>query len=833
MKTWRHFIWYAIIAVMFIAICAPLTSAEEPVVEGVDSTGLVEISDENSTMEEAVVEGEIESVVFDAAAGGSVNYVYCGGGVAKKQTSMMVQTSAGVTHVKMNVGEEKVIWSKDDAEVTDYGNYMEWEIKYVFEWSGNYNLSYQASCDGENWGEEYVGDKVAIKDADILYVYCAGGVAEKLTSIVVNTNSTITSLKINYGEEEVIYKETDEGVTVKDYETYKVWTVKHVFKWSGNYGLCYQGSADGESWNEEYWAEPIAIKDADVLYVFCKGGVAKKLTSIVVHTNPTITNLKIRSDKTEVIYKDTDEGVTVDDYGTYKVWTVKHVFEWSGNYGLCYQGSADGETWNEEYWADPIVIKDADVLYVYCAGGIAKKLTSIVVNTNPAITNLKIRSDKTEVIYKDTDEGVTVDDYGTYKVWTVKHVFEWSGTYGLCYQGSADGETWNEEYWADPIDIKDAAILYVYSAGGIKNSETKFSIDTNSTITSVKMKIGDREVIWNENDENVSVDVYPTYKTWHVKHVFDWTGEYGLCYQGSTDGATWSEEYWADTITIKEPAIISVSYSADTAKVDEVLTIYVTTNNDMQFLNVYDGDNIVMELKAADAEIVEKDDGKEWVISYSFETAGEHYMKYEASVDGETFEPSYNETEPIVITEADEVVLEWVSLEQTGEGIVTLKWNAVEGADGYLALVTVEESEEDIVFFFENSEITEGVAAGLSAGVTYRIQIKAYVNDEDGTVADYIAESEVRSIAIEEYKLTVGDFEYEYTEDNTGIVITKYSGTDADVTVPESIEDLPVVEIGDSAFEGNSYLECIDLPDTVAVIGVRAFANCTNLSEMN
>ena len=42
-----------------------------------------------------------------------------------------------------------------------------------------------------------------------------------------------------------------------------------------------------------------------------------------------------------------------------------------------------------------------------------------------------------------------------------------------------------------------------------------------------------------------------------------------------------------------------------------------------------------------------------------------------------------------------------------------------------------------------------------------------------------------------------------------------------------------VTEIGPSAFEGNTVLVSIDLPDSVAVIREKAFKNCSNLKEMN
>ena len=44
---------------------------------------------------------------------------------------------------------------------------------------------------------------------------------------------------------------------------------------------------------------------------------------------------------------------------------------------------------------------------------------------------------------------------------------------------------------------------------------------------------------------------------------------------------------------------------------------------------------------------------------------------------------------------------------------------------------------------------------------------------------------------------------------------------------------MPVTEIGDEAFMNNTTIEEIVIPDTVVVIGKRAFAGCTSLKKMN
>jgi hypothetical protein len=47
-----------------------------------------------------------------------------------------------------------------------------------------------------------------------------------------------------------------------------------------------------------------------------------------------------------------------------------------------------------------------------------------------------------------------------------------------------------------------------------------------------------------------------------------------------------------------------------------------------------------------------------------------------------------------------------------------------------------------------------------------------------------------------------GDFSYDLNEAGDGIVIRKYSGSGGVVIIPSTIEDYPVVEIGEEAFEG-------------------------------
>jgi hypothetical protein len=62
--------------------------------------------------------------------------------------------------------------------------------------------------------------------------------------------------------------------------------------------------------------------------------------------------------------------------------------------------------------------------------------------------------------------------------------------------------------------------------------------------------------------------------------------------------------------------------------------------------------------------------------------------------------------------------------------------------------------------------------------------------------------------------------------------VLSYSGSEASLVIPETVQGLTVVEIGEEAFMNNTTLVSIDLPDTITVIQARAFKGCTNLAHM-
>ncbi len=78
--------------------------------------------------------------------------------------------------------------------------------------------------------------------------------------------------------------------------------------------------------------------------------------------------------------------------------------------------------------------------------------------------------------------------------------------------------------------------------------------------------------------------------------------------------------------------------------------------------------------------------------------------------------------------------------------------------------------------------------------------------------------------------LTCGDFQY--TENNGEISITKYTGDGGDVVIPSEIAGKPVTEISLYAFYSCESMTGVTIPETVKEIGYWAFVHCTGLKTI-
>ena len=65
------------------------------------------------------------------------------------------------------------------------------------------------------------------------------------------------------------------------------------------------------------------------------------------------------------------------------------------------------------------------------------------------------------------------------------------------------------------------------------------------------------------------------------------------------------------------------------------------------------------------------------------------------------------------------------------------------------------------------------------------------------------------------------------------VTITKYTGEESTMVIPETIGGWPVTKIGEAAFQDNTTITSVTIPDSVTEIGANAFAGCTNLTSVN
>ncbi len=121
---------------------------------------------------------------------------------------------------------------------------------------------------------------------------------------------------------------------------------------------------------------------------------------------------------------------------------------------------------------------------------------------------------------------------------------------------------------------------------------------------------------------------------------------------------------------------------------------------------------------------------------------------------------------------------------------------------------------------FVRNMIAAVCAAGCFLGLTPMLAF-AEVKDENGNVIETV---------------NCGEFEYSVMVDSEegdgrAACVEKYNGSAEDVVIPEQMNGLTVIAIGDSAFAGNYTIRSVTLPSSLMGIGTHAFAECTALEN--
>ena len=130
---------------------------------------------------------------------------------------------------------------------------------------------------------------------------------------------------------------------------------------------------------------------------------------------------------------------------------------------------------------------------------------------------------------------------------------------------------------------------------------------------------------------------------------------------------------------------------------------------------------------------------------------------------------------------------------------------------------------------WESAEM-DGAEAGDEA---VKRDAAAFVSgDVEENVEETGETNELEEALSESAEMTEGDFSYVIVN-NSYARITRYSGSATIVQVPSTIGGYAVQVIGARAFQGNSVLESMELPDGLTTIYAYAFADCTNLTQIN
>ncbi len=103
--------------------------------------------------------------------------------------------------------------------------------------------------------------------------------------------------------------------------------------------------------------------------------------------------------------------------------------------------------------------------------------------------------------------------------------------------------------------------------------------------------------------------------------------------------------------------------------------------------------------------------------------------------------------------------------------------------------------------------------------------------DEADTKEENREDAEISEIPEEEL-LAASESDFTYTVEGSSATITGYTGSEAELVIPEKLGENTVAVIGAEAFKANTTLTGVTIPDSVTEIGKSAFMNCSSLEKV-
>ena len=192
----------------------------------------------------------------------------------------------------------------------------------------------------------------------------------------------------------------------------------------------------------------------------------------------------------------------------------------------------------------------------------------------------------------------------------------------------------------------------------------------------------------------------------------------------------------------------------------------------------------------------------------------------------------------LVLDQYDVKVYENLALNKTS---MTLK----KGNSDRLTLNASIDLSNDIIYESENASVAsvdaQGLVQGLKLGTT-RILCKSK------TDASILATCEVMVISENTSIDKVGDIYYEFSDNGEAMVTNVYGGNlpagmtsfpqsySGNISIPEQVShngmNYHVTAVGENAFNGQSALQSVSMPNSVNTIGASAFRDCANLQTI-
>jgi len=194
----------------------------------------------------------------------------------------------------------------------------------------------------------------------------------------------------------------------------------------------------------------------------------------------------------------------------------------------------------------------------------------------------------------------------------------------------------------------------------------------------------------------------------------------------------------------------------------------------------------------------------------------------------------------VVVTNGDGKTIEsdhvFFSVGTDGVFKITKQPEDVSAVIGETAEISVEAQGKDLTYtwYFKNKGKSKFSKSSVTTA-TYSVAMQAVLDGREMYVV--VTNGDGKTIESDHVFFSIssivsGDFVFKKIDGTNNLMLTEYKGNDASITVPGTVDNMTVTEIGKSVFEGNTTLTSVALPNSITAIREKAFKGCTNLSSM-